>query len=113
MTFFIKGMDWTGLLQILNIMTFQMIFDIFEQTNSYKIKIIQKFWLKQCPFTQNFAKQPNIICVPKVLGIIFYPWNHPSQGQKLKNGLKEHFLGHPVHFHKKLVVFLHQVSSNT
>ena len=101
MTFFIKGMDWTGLLQILNIMTFQMIFDIFEQTNSYKIKIIQKFWLKQCPFTQNFAKQPNIICVPKVLGIIFYPWNHPSQGQKLKKS--HNFLTNNAHLLKILL----------
>ena len=34
---------------------------------------LAKFWIKQGPFTQNFAKQPNIFFVPKVLRIIFYP----------------------------------------
>ena len=31
------------------------------------------------------------------LTIIYYPYKHPSQGQKLKTGQKKHFLGgHPV-----------------
>ena len=33
--------------------------------------------------------------VPKVLRIIFYPWKQPSQGWKLKDGLKGHFFGTP------------------
>ena len=56
-----------------------------------------RFLIKQGPFTQNLAKQPNIFFVLKVLRIIFYPLKHPSQVQKLKNWLKPYFLGgHPV-----------------
>ena len=50
---------------------------------------------KQCPFTQNFPKQLNIFLVPKVLRIIFYPYKHPSQGQKLKTFPNHHFFGTP------------------
>ena len=46
---------------------------------------------KQGPFTQNFAKQPYVFFVPKVLRIIFYPLKHPSQAQKCKNELKGNF----------------------
>ena len=49
------------------------------------------FLIKQGPFTQNFAKQPYIFFVPKVLRIMFYPLKHPSQAQKLKNELKDNF----------------------
>ena len=41
--------------------------------NVIKLKKNGRFWTKQGPFTQNFAKQPNIFFVPKVLRIIFYP----------------------------------------
>ena len=57
----------------LNVLTFQMIFDFLKLTKSQKLKKIVRFSIKQDPFTQNFAKQPNIFFVPKVLRIIFYP----------------------------------------
>ena len=57
----------------LNVLTFQMIFDFLKLTKSYKLKKIVRFSIKQGPFTQNFAKQPHIFFVPKVLRIIFYP----------------------------------------
>ena len=38
-----------------------------------KFKKIGRFWVKKGQFTLNFAKQPNIFFVPKVLRIIFYP----------------------------------------
>ena len=50
-----------------------MIFDLLKMPKPWKFKKIGRFWTKQGPFTQNFAKQPNIFFVPKVLGIIFYP----------------------------------------
>ena len=49
----------------------KMIFEIFELINSLKFKKIGRFWRKQGPFTQNYAKGPTIFLVPKVLGIIF------------------------------------------
>ena len=47
-------------INIKNILTFKRIFDILKLKKSYKIKKIWRFWIKQGPFTQNFAKQPNI-----------------------------------------------------
>ena len=72
-----------------------MIFDLLKLTKSWKFKKIGRFRTKQGPFTQNFAKKPNIFLVPKVLRIICYPWKHSSQGQKLKTGQKKHFFGTP------------------
>ena len=51
----------------------KMIFEIFELIKSLKFKKIGRFWRKQGPFTQNFAKQPSIFFVSKVLRIIFHP----------------------------------------
>ena len=51
----------------------KMIFEIFELIKSLKFKKIGRYWRKQDPFTENFAKEPNIFFVPKVLRIIFYP----------------------------------------
>ena len=47
-------------INIKNILTFQRIFDILKLKKSYKIKKIWRFWIKQGPFTQNFAKRPYI-----------------------------------------------------
>ena len=41
----------------LNILTFQIFFDLFKLTKSWKFKKIGRFWIKQGLFTQNFAKQ--------------------------------------------------------
>ena len=54
------------------------------------------FWTKQGPFTQNFAKQPNIFLFPKFLELFFTPKNTPP---KVKNSKPDNitiFLGHPV-----------------
>ena len=59
------------------------------------------FYIKQCPFTRNFAKQPYICFVPKVLRIIFTPINTPPKLRNLKMSLKVIFLGHPVPSEKK------------
>ena len=50
-----------------------MIYDIVKLTKSCKFKKIGRFRIRQGPFTQNFAKEPTIFFVPKVLRIIFYP----------------------------------------
>ena len=69
-------------LWLLNILTFQMIFDILKLTKSWKFIKIGRFWIKQGRFTQNFAKQPNIFWFPKFLGLFFTPRNTPP---KVKN----------------------------
>ena len=60
-------------IKIMIILTSQMIFDIFKLSKPYELNKIEKFWIKQSPFIQNFAKQPYIYIVPIVLRIIFYP----------------------------------------
>ena len=50
-----------------------MILDLFRMPKPLKFKKIGRFLTKQSPFTQYFAKQPDIFFVPKVLKIIFYP----------------------------------------
>ena len=47
---------------------------VFHFYNDHKLIKTQNFLQfpdRKCPFTQNFAKQPNIFLVPKVLRIIF------------------------------------------
>ena len=61
------------------------------------IKKIGRFLIKQCPFTQNFAKQPNTF-FPEFLVLFFTPKN--TQGQKLKTFPSHHFLGNPVGIRK-------------
>ena len=51
---------------------------------------------KQCLFTQNFAKQPYICFVPKVLITIFTPKNTLPKVKNSNMGLNHIFLGHPV-----------------
>ena len=49
---------------------------VFHSCLGYKLIKTPKFlhyFYKQCQYTQNFAKQPYILFVPKVLRIIFYP----------------------------------------
>ena len=79
-------------------MALKMIFEIFELIKSLKFKKIGRFWRKQGPFTQNFAKVYITFFVPKVLRTIFYPYKHLSQGQKLKTGQKMHFFGTPCRY---------------
>ena len=42
--------------------------------------------MKEVPFTQNFAKQPNIFLFPKFLKLIFIPKKTPP---KIKNSKPE------------------------
>ena len=51
---------------------------------------------KQCPFTQNFAKQPNIFLFPKFLELFFTPKNTPPKVKNSKPFRITIFLGHPV-----------------
>ena len=51
---------------------------------------------KQCLFTQNFAKQPNIF-PPKFLELFFTPKNTLPKVKISKMGLNRIFLGHPVY----------------
>ena len=60
---------------ILNILTFQMIFDILEPTKSEKLQKSGIFLIKQGSFIQIFAKQPNVFLFPKFLELFFNPRN--------------------------------------
>ena len=85
-------------INIKNILTFQRIFDILKLKKSYKIKKIWRFWIKQGPFTQNFAKQPNIFLFLKFLELFFTPKNTPPKVKKSKIGLNHIFLGTPCRY---------------
>ena len=57
-------------------MTFMTYKKVFHPKHGQKLirtPTFLHFSDKQCQFTQNFAKQPYIFFVPKVLRIIFYP----------------------------------------
>ena len=48
-------------------------FSFLTWSEAHKTPKFLHFSDKQCPFTQNFAKQPTIFFVLKVLRIVFYP----------------------------------------
>ena len=84
------------------------------------IKLIErpKIWHfsdKQCLFTQNFAKQPNIFLFPKFLKLFFSPKNTLPKVKNSKMGLNCIFFGTPCsfcvfdlgrgNFKKKIILF--------
>ena len=52
-----------------------MILDLFRMPKPLKFKKIGRFLTKQSPFTQYFAKQPDIFLFPKFLKLFFIPKN--------------------------------------
>ena len=73
-----------------------MIFELLKLTKSWKSKNIRSFWLKEVPFTQNFAKQPNIFLFPKFLELFFTPKKTPPKVKNSKSDKRDILLGHPV-----------------
>ena len=63
--------------------------------NSWNGKIFCIFLRKKCSFTQNFAIQPYIFFVPKILRINFYPLKLPSQVKNSKLDKIPIFFGTP------------------
>ena len=92
--------------QILNILTFQKIFELLELTKSRRFKKIGWFWKKKGHFNQNFAKQPSIFLVPEFLELIFTPNNTPP---KVKNSKPDNitiFFGTSCRFHQSFFYVL-------
>ena len=57
-----------------------------------------RFWIKQGPFTQNFAKQPNFFLFPKFLELSLTIKNTPPKVKTQSLTKVTFFLGHPVVF---------------
>ena len=89
-------------LWLINILTFKIIFDILKLTKSWKLKKIGRFWIKRCPFIQNFAKQPNIFWFPKFLELFLTPRNIPPNVKNSKPNKSNILFGTPCKYYVNL-----------
>ena len=74
-------------------------FELLKLPKSWKFKKIRRFWIKEVPFTQNFAKQPNIFLFPKFLELFFTPKKTPPKVKNSKPDKRDIFFGQPVYLH--------------
>ena len=86
-------------------MTFKKSFPFLTWPLLIKTPTILHFSDKQCPFTQNFAKQPYIFLLPKFLELFFTPKNTPPKPKNSKLDKSPIFLGHPVGLPYKSLIF--------
>ena len=75
---------------------FEKVFHSWHGQKLIKTPKFLHFSDKQCPFTQNFAKQPNIFLFPKFLELFFTPKNTPPKVKNSKPFWITIFFGHPV-----------------